>query len=403
MWLRDLQIVLPDRTIEGALRIEDERIAEIVEGPAPLAAHAHGVPCHGLIAIPGIIDMHGDMLEGEAEPRPGADFPIDMAILELDKRLAASGITTAYAAISFWETVRRGKQRSAERACQMVEAIHAHRDALLVDLLVHARYEVTMPAVAPPLIELLSQGGIHLLSLMDHTPGQGQYRDVEQYVSFIAQWRNANPADVEAETRERIRKVQNEPSPWRLVADMVALAAAQGIPIASHDDDTADKIDLMADLSVTISEFPVTLEAAREARRRGMAVAMGAPNVLRGVSHSGNLSGLQAIEAGVVDILAADYSPAALLQAAFALESAQVLPLHEAVKLISQNVADALGLDDRGRIAVGLCADAALVEPGLRPRVRGTIRRGVPVYWDSAMARRTMSATVLSGKSEIAK
>src|SRR5262245_35113800 len=242
MWLRDLQIVLPDRTIEGALRIDDERIAEIVEGPAPLAAQARGVPCDGLIAIPGIIDMHGDMLEGEAEPRPGADFPIDMAIFELDKRLAANGITTAYAAISFWETVRRGKQRSAERACQMVEAIHAYRDKLLIDLLVHARYEVTMPTVAPPLIELLGQGGIQLLSLMDHTPGQGQYRDIEQYVSFMAQWRNVNPADVEAETRERMRKVRSEPSPWRLVADMVLLATDQAIPIASHDDDTADKI-----------------------------------------------------------------------------------------------------------------------------------------------------------------
>ena len=107
-----------------------------------------------------------------------------------------------------------------------------------------------------------------LLSLMDHTPGQGQYRDIEQYVSFIVQWRNANPADIEAETRARIRKVQNEPSPWRLVADMVALAPDQGIPIASHDDDTIDTIDLMADLCVTISEFPVTMEAAREARRR---------------------------------------------------------------------------------------------------------------------------------------
>jgi alpha-D-ribose 1-methylphosphonate 5-triphosphate diphosphatase len=392
MWLRDLQIVLPDRTIEGALRIEDQRIAEIVEGSAPLAAQMHGVPCQGLIAIPGIIDMHGDMLEGEAEPRPGANFPLDMAILELDKRLASNGITTAYAAISFWETVRRGKQRSAERACQMVEAIHACRDALLIDLLVHARYEVTMPAVAVPLIDLLREGGVHLLSLMDHTPGQGQYRDIEHYVSFIAQWRSANPADVEAETRERIRKVRSEPSPWSLVADMVALAAEQGIPIASHDDDTVDKIDLMADLSVTISEFPVALEAAREARRRGMAVAMGAPNVLRGVSHSGNLSALEAIQVGVVDILAADYAPAALLQAVFLLVGAKVLPLHKAVKLISQNVAEALRLDDRGRIEVGLCADLVLVEPGPRPRVRGTLRRGVPIYWDGAMAGRAMPA-----------
>src|SRR5262249_10801140 len=159
---------------------------------------------------------HGDMLEGEAEPRPGAEFPLDMAILELDKRLAANGITTAYAAISFWETVRRGKQRSAERACQMVEAIHALRDTLLIDVLVHARYEVTTPAVAPALAHLLELRQIHLLSLMDHTPGQGQYRDLEQYVAFMSQWRDADPSDVAAETHERIRQVQNGPSVWEL-------------------------------------------------------------------------------------------------------------------------------------------------------------------------------------------
>jgi alpha-D-ribose 1-methylphosphonate 5-triphosphate diphosphatase len=339
------------------------------------------VQSHGLTAIPGIIDMHGDMLEGEVEPRPGALFPIDMAVLELDKRLAISGITTAYAAISFWD--------SAERAQQMVAAIHALRDTLLVDLYVHARYEVTTPTVAPALVALLEQQQVHLLSLMDHTPGQGQYRNLEQYVEFIAKWRNANPADVEAETHERLRKLRDAPSVWDLSADIVAQALAQGLRVASHDDDTLDKINLMADLGVTISEFPVTLEAAEQARRRGIAVAMGAPNVLRGLSHAGNLSAVEAIQAGVVDILAADYSPAALLQAAFVLVNEAALPLHKAVKLIGENPAAALGLCDRGRIEIGLSADITLIEQGARPRVRGTIRRGVPIYWDGSMAWRT--------------
>jgi len=393
MWLTDLQIVLSDRTIErGALRIEDQRIAEIVEGAAVPHAKGRGVDCRGLIAIPGIIDMHGDMLESEAEPRPGAEFPLDMAVLELDKRLAANGITTAYAAISFWDTVRREKHRSGERACRMAAAVHALRDTLLVDLLVHARYEVTTPAVAPALLELLDQQQVHLLSLMDHTPGQGQYRNLEQYVAFISKWRNADPADVAAETHERIYQAQNGPPVWRLAADIVAQALAQGLPIASHDDDTPAKIDLMADLCVTISEFPVTLEAAQEARQRGMAVAMGAPNVLRGLSHSGNLSALEAIQAGAVDMLASDYAPAALLQAVFEVVNGGVLPLHEAARLVGQNPAAALGLRDRGRIEAGLLADLALVEPASRPRVRGTLRRGVPIYWDGTMARRTARA-----------
>jgi alpha-D-ribose 1-methylphosphonate 5-triphosphate diphosphatase len=394
MWLSDLQIVLPDRTLErGALRIEGACIAEIAEGPAPTAAGERIVQGQGLTAIPGIIDMHGDMLETEVEPRPGASFPMDLAVLELDKRLAASGITTAYAGISFWETVRREKQRSAERARQMVAAIHALRDSLLIDLYVHARYEVTTPSVMPVLIDLLEQRQIHLLSLMDHTPGQGQYRNLEQYVDFIAKWRNANPADVEAETHERLRASQNRAMVWERVAEIVALALAQGLPVASHDDDTTDKIDLMSGLGVMISEFPVTLHAAEEARRRGIAVAMGAPNVLRGVSHANNLSAIEAIQAGAVDILAADYSPAALLQAVFVLVEKGVLPLHAAVKLIGENPASALGLCDRGRIEVGLSADIVLIEQAARPRVRGTIRRGVPIYWDAAMAQRDHAVT----------
>lgn len=390
MWLSDVQLVLSDQVLtRGSLRLEVGRIAEIVEGPAPTCANETVVQGCGLTAIPAIIDMHGDMIEAEAEPRPGAHFPLDMAILELDKRLAANGISTAYAAISFWETIRRQKQRSADRAVQMVHAIHALRDSLLIDLYVHARYEVATPSVASAITELLQERKVHLLSLMDHTPGQGQYRDLEQYVSVMSTWFNASPTEVEAQTRERIQRVQDGPSIWEMAGDIVAQAVMQGMPIASHDDDTASKIDLMTNLHVTISEFPVTLEAAQEAKRRGLVVAMGAPNVLRGLSHTGNLSALEAIEAGVVDILAADYAPAALLQAAFVLVNKGVLPLHEAVKLISENVAKAVGLHDRGQLDVDFAADITLVEAAGRPRVRGTLRRGRPIYWDGAMAQRT--------------
>jgi alpha-D-ribose 1-methylphosphonate 5-triphosphate diphosphatase len=391
MWLTELQIALPDRLIErGAILIEDGAIARVVEGDAPPMRKGYVVHGEGLLLMPGMIDMHGDMLEGEVEPRPGAHFPMDMAVFELDKRLAACGITTAYAALSFWDGVsgRSTNHRSGEHARRMVTTVHALRAELLVDLRVHARYEVPTPSVAPALAELLDRGMVHLVSLMDHTPGQGQYRDMAQYVAFIAKWRNASPAEVEAETHERIRSTQGNPQIWRTAADLVAQALAQRLPVASHDDDTPEKIDLMADFSVTVSEFPVTMAAAQEAKRRGMAVAMGAPNVLRGTSHSGNLSGREAVAAGVVDLLAADYAPAALLQAVFILADEGLLPLHEAIRLVSQNVAAALGLTDRGRIEPGLSADLVLVERGPLPRVRGTIRRGLPIYWDGAMARR---------------
>jgi alpha-D-ribose 1-methylphosphonate 5-triphosphate diphosphatase len=389
MWLTDLQLALPDRTIErGALRIEGERIAEIREGQALPAGDATAVDCRGLTAIPGIIDMHGDMFENEAEPRPGVHFPLDLALVELDKRLAANGITTAYAALSFWDTMRRERQRSTERAREMIAVVGRLREHLLVDLCIHARYEVTTPTVAPALRELIGAGQIQLLSLMDHTPGQGQYSDIEQYVDVISRWRNVHRSEVEAETQLKIQMSQDT-SIWTLAAEVVAQAAARGIPVASHDDDTPAKVGLMAELGVAISEFPVSLAAAHEARRRGMAVVMGAPNLLRGHSHNGNLSALDALQAGVVDLLAADYSPAALVQAVFAVVDQGLLSLHEAARLVGQNPAAALGLSGRGRLEPGLLADIALVERGSPHRVRATLRRGVPVYWDGAMARRS--------------
>jgi alpha-D-ribose 1-methylphosphonate 5-triphosphate diphosphatase len=387
MWLTDLTIVLPDETLDrGAIHIAGGRIAEIVAGEVRLNG-GPALRCSGLIAMPGIVDMHGDMLEQEAEPRPGAHFPLDLAVLELDKRLAASGVTTAYAALSFWDAARRERQRSSERACRMIDTLDALRESLLIDMRIHARYEVTTPSVAPALVDLLSHRKIHLLSLMDHTPGQGQYRSVEQYVDVIARWRGVDRDEVAAETSAKIELAQ-EQTVWALAAGVVACAAAQGVPVASHDDDTAIKVARMADLGVAISEFPVTLEAAREARRRRIAVAMGAPNVLRGGSHTGNLSALDAIRAGVVDMLAADYAPAALLQAVFIIVRQGALPLHMAVRLVAQNPAAALGLADRGRIEVGLSADLALVEPAVRPRVRATFRQGVPIYQDGTMPQR---------------
>ena len=387
MLLRDLRIVLPEQLIErGWLRIEGDRIAELGEGDAPAGQSVNSA---GLTAIPGMIDLHGDMLEREVEPRPGAQFPMNMAVFELDKRLAAAGITTAYAALSFWDHEGRDTSRKQEVVRQMVAAIHAQRPQLLIDLRVHARFEVSTPSVAALLGELLEAGQIELLSLMDHTPGQGQYRNIEQYVSFMSNWRRVTPGHVEEELRERMAQAGTLQERWALARDIAAVAADQGLAIASHDDDTAEKVDLVAALGATLSEFPVTMEAAEEARRRGMLVAMGAPNALRGSSHSGNLSAREAVAAGVVNCLAADYHPGTMVQAAFGLARVGVASLPAAVALVSSGPADAIGMSDAGRIATGLRADLALVEDGACPRVRATIRNGTPIYWDNTMWGRT--------------
>lgn len=385
MWLYNLNIVLPDGMIErGALRIAGEWIAEIHDTAAPQGMAGRLVDGAGLTLIPGLIDMHGDMIEQELEPRPGVQLPIPVAIAELDKRLAACGVTTAYAGISFWEPQSaRYRQRSAARARELTAAIHVLRDELLVDLRVHARYEVSTPVVRPALQEALDAGDVHLLSLMDHTPGQGQYRDLQRHEAMIAQFfgsDNAAPPPLDNDEMQLAR--------WRSAGDLVDRARSRGVTIASHDDDTAAKVALMAAMGVTLSEFPVTMEAAETARRLSMTVAMGAPNALRGSSHSGNLSALDALQAGYVDMLAADYAPAAMLHAVGTIIDAGLLPLHIAINLVSAGPAAALGLHDRGRIAVGQRADFALIDNRRPMRVHGTIRNGTPIYWDATLAGR---------------
>lgn len=259
---------------------------------------------------------------------------------------------------------------------------------MLTDLRIHARFEVSTPQVTPMLLQLMEANQIQMVSLMDHTPGQGQYRDIDHYVHFIARWRQVSREQIESELQERLERAGDLMERWAIARDVAALATEQGLPIASHDDDTFDKVDLVAGLGATIAEFPVTLEAAEEARRRGLHVAMGAPNALRGLSHSGNLSAGEAIVARLVDLLAADYHPATMVQAAFALAERGIVDLPAAINLITAGPAESLGMADRGRIAPNLAADLVLVETGPRPRIRATIRNGTPIYWDAAMAGR---------------
>lgn len=389
MWLSNLKIVLPDQTLaHGSILIEDGIIADIIDGEAPIQVPS----LQGLTIIPGLIDLHGDMLERDVQPRPSARFPTEMGLIELDKRLAGSGITTAYAAISFaW---RNSDLRSQESATEMIETVNRLNDETLVDMLVHARFEVTNPSTGPILRDLLQKKLVHLVSIMDHTPGQGQYSDVDRYLNFMQKWLGIDIASLGTSKEEILEKMKanilaqaEEPRDWDVVRDVIEVALQHDIPIASHDDDTVQKVTEQARMGVTISEFPVSKEAARAAKDTGMWVIMGAPNAYRGQSTSDNLSAMDAIGDGLVDILATDYYPAAMLHTAFKLYRDGVMPLHESIKLVSTNAADAMRLTDRGRIAVGYSADLVLLqENGDFPRVHGTLRKGVPIYWDSHLA-----------------
>ena len=382
MWLTDLRVVLPDRVLErGSIRIDGPIITEIIEGN-PSRSNL-GIAAHGMTAIPGVIDIHGDMLEREIEPRPGTFFPAEVAVQQLDKRLAANGITTAFAAVALGDRPDENDNhvRNANRMIEQIETLQNMRPNLLCDILVHARVEVTHQSAVQVIAELLERSLVNLLSLMDHSPGQGQFRDMDRYVRYYSKYYGGDPVQIAAEAEARMARGD---SVWSAAEGVAHLARVSGVPLASHDDDTPAKVAQMLQMGASVSEFPVTLEAAIAAREHGMHVAMGAPNVLRGGSHSGNLAAIDGIRAGAVDVLATDYHPASPVLAAFKLAHTQEFELHEAVKLISENAAKSVGLHDRGRLEPGLRADITLVEDLSVPRVRATFREGRAIYRDSS-------------------
>ncbi|WP_186393523.1 MULTISPECIES: alpha-D-ribose 1-methylphosphonate 5-triphosphate diphosphatase [unclassified Pannonibacter] len=378
MWLSDFRIVTPNEVIEhGSLRIEDGCIAELRDTPVA-GAELEG---NGLLLLPGFVDMHGDMVEREVEPRPNVPMPLELGLRDLDRRLAGSGFTTAYAALSFSPMSTYGHLRSYEHTSAVIRKLKAMRHMLNVDHRVHARFEITFPKALSVIEELITEGTVDLISLTDHTPGQGQYRDIERHVQKMARERGLS----REEAAEAIaRRIEERTQPASVLAETLeaisSLCRAHGVALASHDDDTTDKVELMHGLGVVISEFPVTLEAAAEARRRGLATAMGAPNALRGQSYSGNLSAREAHAAGLLDMLASDYHPSAMLPALLELAGTDRDGLPGAVRLATLNPAKALGLDDRGCIEAGRLANLVIADDTGIGHVRATLRQGRFIY-----------------------
>lgn len=388
MWLTDLSIVLPDRIANGSILVEDGLISQIVERTVP-----GGISAPGHQVFPGFVDMHGDMIEFEIEPRTQVAFPIEVAVAHLDARLAATGVTTAYAGVSFSRGSREGGLRSFEHTNRIIRALRDVQSGCRVDHRIHARFDITFDNAVGVLADLLRDGMVDLVSVMDHTPGQGQYRNIERLIELRAEHHGISLAEarkmVEDRIAENARPQDALLTNLRTVSEM---CAAHGITLASHDDDTPGKAHLMADLGCTISEFPVTMEAAKITAGRGLMNAMGAPNAMRGKSYSGNLSARDAHAAGILHILAADYHPAAILPAIRALAETDPNGLAGATQLASLNPAAALGLSDRGQIAIGKRADLLIVDP--KDRVAMTLVAGQLAYSNGTLqsARQGLTA-----------
>lgn len=373
-YLTGARIVLADEVIEdGSLLIEDGVIRAI----NPICPdHVKETSLSGQTLIPGIVDLHSDALEKEVEPRPGVFFPLELAVSQVDRRNAQAGVTSAFHAISFAH--KELGIRNITMAEQLVKAIKAAKNNSLVHNHVHCRYEITDSSSLEVLERLLSDNQCDLLSFMDHTPGQGQFKTLSDYRTYLMNSYGGSEAQVE----ELLNNKQLEAKTATERIQQLSLRAREcGLPMASHDDDDQDKVSTMHGLGVSISEFPINLQAAKQARKLGMWTVFGAPNLLRGESQSGSIKAREAIDAGVANCICSDYHPGTLLPAILKLEAESDLSLNEAVKLITLNPALAAKLQGRGEIKPGYYADLAAFDSGdTLPKITQVWKQGLLTY-----------------------
>lgn len=381
--IQDATVVGPAEVLDHAsVRIEDGVIVEVRQGP--LGGAGEVVDGRGRLLLPGFVDLHSDAIEKEIEPRPRTLFPVEFAIHELDKRLAACGVTTTFHSIAFAD----GEigTRSSELAARIVAYVAERARALRVRTRIHARFEITDHGAVPVLTGLIDRGDVQLLSFMDHTPGQGQFREVTSFKAYYGTVYGKSDAELDGIIESKVRsRVEEAP---RSVRTLLSHARGRALPVASHDVDSAEKVRWLRDQGIAITEFPVNLETARAATEAGLHVMLGAPNVFRGGSQGGNLSAREAIARGDGDILCSDYAPQAMLPAVLLLARAGILSLPDAVRLVSLQPARAVGLDASiGSIEPGKEADLVLVEPGdEHPHVLRTFVGGRAVFATSARA-----------------
>lgn len=368
------RIVTRDAVLQGDVVVRDGTIAAVEPAQRPSAAPG-AVDFAGDLLLPGLVELHTDNLEKHATPRPQVRWPAVSAVITHDAQMAASGITTVFDALAIGDIQRGGIRLSTLGT--MVDAVSSaqQRGMLRADHHLHFRCELSYPELEQLIIPLAAHPLVGLLSLMDHTPGQRQFVSLDQFKTYYQGKYNLSDAALNVFIAER--KADQERHAPRNRATVIGLARERGLRLASHDDATPEHVIEAKEAGVVIAEFPTTQEAAASARAAGIAVLGGAPNVVRGASHSGNASALDLARAGLIDILSSDYVPVALLHSAFKLSDEAGIALADAVATVSANPAASVGLADRGRIAPGLRADlirVAVIDD--LPVVRTTWRLG---------------------------
>lgn len=362
--LTNARIVLPDEVVEGSVVVRDGKVLEVIAGQVSASTE----DLDGDYLMPGIVELHTDHLESHYLPRPGVAWPAIPAVMAHDAQIAAAGITTVF------DALRAGSfepgDRSAREAVSLCAAIFEAQNSgrLRAQHFIHLRCELPCPDTVESAEMTAAAGSLHLISIMDHTPGARQFVSIDKFREYYLGKKLILPELMDSYIAQRQEMRAKHASANKQA--ILELAARLGVRLASHDDATEAHVEEAIADGVAIAEFPTTLEAAQAAHRNGLAVLMGAPNVVRGKSHSGNISAVDVAASGHLDVLSSDYVPSSLLPAAFRLaEAVPGISLAAAMRTITLNPARAAGLDDRGAIEPHRRADMVQVR----------VKDGIPV------------------------
>ena len=376
MVITNARIVTRDDEFIGSVHALQGNLAAVNRG---LSSTPGAEDWDGDYLMPGLIELHTDNLEKHAMPRPGVHWPMLSALIAHDAQVAAAGITTVFDALALGDLDEKSVR--AEMTLPFAETLELarRRELLRADHLLHLRCEVAVSNMLDLFHRFIDNPLVRLVSVMDHTPGQRQWTNLDKFRLYTE--RHGAFSDQRFQEIIDERKALQAQYAVRNRSALLSACRASDVPLASHDDTLAEHVDEAVADGIAISEFPTSLDAARRARERSMAIVMGAPNVVRGGSHSGNVSALELAHADLLDGLSSDYVPTSLLHAAFLLCDRIGWALPRAIAAVTANPADMAKLTDRGQIAPGKRADFIRVrETDGVPVVLGAWREGERIF-----------------------
>lgn len=370
--IRNARVVTATETFLGCVVVEGSTIRSVERNSTAVAG---AEDWEGDWLMPGLVELHTDNLEKHLVPRPGVLWNAISATVTHDAQCAAAGITTVLDSVVIGDMDQGGTRSQTQHAS--IEALHAcrRRELMRVEHLLHLRCEVSAPDIVEVFEQYADDDLVELVSVMDHTPGQRQWRDLVKYRRYAE--RNGSIRDADYERLVEERRTHQEMFAAIHRAAVIAGSHARSIPLASHDDTEITHVEQARDERIALSEFPTTVHAAKAARAAGIGIIMGGPNLVKGGSHSGNVSAAELAQLDLLDIMSSDYVPASLIQSAFLLRDQLGWSLPKATNTVTRNPAQAIGLADRGEIAAGQRADFIRVrECDGMPVVRGTWCKG---------------------------